>query len=380
MTRNAFKINSKARLISFVIGLLLTLFVPVHAENAWIPPSAELPIFYVTDRKPEFVEGKKKFGKMRRDHNACHYGISNVLVSWSNDSPPIEGALWNMGWRGSNQKLGKSKAGAPPIARMKSIESITDKRLFFKKVKGLVELSDSKQLVVFVHGYNNSFESVTESAARLEYYFKCPVLVFSWPSQNELLKYTYDECNAEWSSPDFRLLLRDLEDSEIGPQNISLIGHSMGNRLLMWNLVSRADLYRNEPKHFKAIVLSSPDLDSGTFKMWSAFMRTNSDSNWVFISHKDVPLRLSRGVHGNQRAGHIDKLPKVPGVDLEWKYPDVAYGFAAIDFSKIDKGPIGHSIPYSNIQSIVDRKMPADGYQWKELQADNRRWYELVNK
>lgn len=361
-------------------AISLALFSGVAAEaSEWRPPSIEVPVYYTTNRQPELVQGQLVYGKKRKYHNICSYGIERILVSRSADAEPVAGDLWNMGWRGSNVKLGKVGADSVLLARAVSSEEIKSKREFFARLRAAAELSPGKQLVVFVHGYNNSFESSAESAARLEAYFKAPVLLFSWPSQHETLKYTSDECNVEWSWPDFRILLRDL-DEYIGADKIILVGHSMGNRLLMWSCVSRADLAGNKPAKLKALVLSSPDIDAGTLRAWSALMRTNSDSNWVFISHQDIPLRLSRGVHGYQRAGGIQKLPKAQDVDLEWKYPDVPFGFSSVDFSSIDKGPLGHSIPYENIENIARNGTPAKGFDWKEVRVDNHQWFELHQK
>ncbi len=359
--------------------ILLSASITNAQASEWIPPSVDVPVYYVTNRQPETVKDKLIYGKKRRYHNVCSYGVERTLLSHSAADQKVEGALWDMGWRGSNVRLGKTKPNTAPLAKAIESQPIASKREFFARLKAATELSPSKQLVVFVHGFNNSFESAAESAARLEASFKSPVLLFSWPSQHETLKYTSDECNVEWSWPDFRILLRDL-DEYIGAENIILVGHSMGNRLVMWSTVSRADLANNKPPKLKSLVLSSPDIDAGTLRAWSALMRTNSDSNWVFISHKDIPLRLSRGIHGQQRAGGIQKYPKAHDVDLEWKYPDIPYGFKSIDFSNVDNGPLGHSIPYPNIESISREGLPAEGFDLKEVTVGNHQWHELHRK
>ncbi|MBK7841683.1 MAG: alpha/beta fold hydrolase [Candidatus Obscuribacter sp.] len=354
---------------------ILILASPVKASE-WMSPSVDLPVFFVTNRQPENQRGKIIYGKKRRYNNLCQYGIGHAVVGRRKDDSSIVGDLWNMGWRGSNVKLKDPGYPQPVPASATSIETFPDKLEFFRKLESTIALSEGQQMVLFVHGYNNSFESSLESAARLEAEFKCPVVLFSWPSQNETLKYTSDECNVEWSWPDLRIFLRDL-DSRIGPEKVVVVAHSMGNRLAMWSLVSRFDQNNQEPRKYKSIVLSSPDIDAGTLRAWSPLIRKNAESNWILISHKDIPLRLSRGVHGHQRSGEIQKYPKASDVDMEWKYPDVPYGFTSIDFSPIDRGPLGHSIPYNDIEGLVRTSEAAKEDQLKSVISGSHEWSEL---
>ena len=54
---------------------------------------------------------------------------------------------------------------------------------------------------------------------------------FSWPSQGSLTGYTVDETNAEWAQADFVRLLTGLLEA-VAAQNIYVVGHSMGNRII----------------------------------------------------------------------------------------------------------------------------------------------------
>jgi len=354
----------------------LTFSFSAKAEE-WNAPSTDIPVFYVTNRQAEQTAGKILYGKMRRKNNPCKYGVSHAIVGRRKGDKPIVGNLWNMGWRGSNIRLKDPGAPQPLPAVASTTEVFSNKVEFFRKLESACDLSESKQVVIFIHGYNNSFESSLESAARLEVEFKCPVVMFSWPSQKETLKYTCDECNVEWSWPDFRMFLRDLDRSNISPEKVIIVAHSMGNRLAMWSLVSRFDQHKEEPTKYKSIVLSSPDIDAGTLRAWSALISKNAESNWIFISHKDVPLRLSRGVHGHQRSGEIQKYPKASDVDIQWKYPAAPYGFKSIDFSAIDRGPLGHSIPYRDIERLVRTGEPSGGNQLNTIVSGSDRWSEL---
>lgn len=354
----------------FVLAIFWTITPPDASAQSKVS-EVQIPVFYITNRHDVEVGNKQEFDQKRRYHNVCHYGIEHVAALLPGHSTAIDDNAKALGWTPSTLPLAKP-SGVDPVTKALSNESITDKELFFSKLKAAVDASPNKDLLVFVHGYNTSFEGAAETGANFAYSFQSPVLVFSWPSQHDAAKYTFDECNAEWSLPDFRILLRDL-DEQIGPQNIALVGHSMGNRLLMWSLVSRADRAENRPQQYKAIVMSSPDIDSGTFRIWSSLVRTNSPSNWVFISHKDIPLRLSGGVHGYQRAGGISG---VPGIDLFWRYPEAPYGFTSVDFTNVDS-ETGHSLSFPNISSVIRKSAPALGFTWLTKIERNGSWMEL---
>lgn len=388
---NYMKSRVKFILLLIVLGALVITAQPramsadgipsAPINKQWTPPSAVVPVYFVTDRHSENANGKRQFTPKRHFHSQCDYGVSRVALSWSAESPEIKGPLWLMGWRPSSEQIGKSKSESPPIAKSRTNELVADKNMFFTQLKAAMDLSPGKQVILFVHGYNNSFESAIETAAELEYYFQSPVVAFSWPSQHATDKYTFDECNSEWSLRDFRTLLTDL-DSRIGASNVVIVGHSMGNRLLLWGLVARADRARvtdqdASPPHYKAIVFSSPDVDSGTMRNWAWLVERNSDAKWLFVSHKDIPLRLSRGVHGNKRAGGIGKLPMVADVDLAWNEPDVLFGIQTLDFTNVDQGFMGHSVPYQQICSAVRSGQPAPGYSWENMAHGKSKWREI---
>ncbi len=345
------------------------------------PVSGDLPVFFVTNRQIEQDKTKRIFSKKRHFRSGCEYGMARVLLDWTPESPDIVGPLWHIGWRPSPKKVGETKKGMPPPAVLQTTSLISDKVRFFEEVKQAIEVSPTKQVILFVHGYNNGFDGAVETAAELEFAFRSPVIAFSWPSQHEILKYTVDECNIEWSLRDFRLLLRDL-DEKIGAENVIVVGHSMGNRLLLSSLIARADKAsasdeNAEPKHFKAIVLSSPDVDSGTMKNWSWLVQRNADAKWLFVSHKDIPLRLSRGVHGNKRLGGTGKIIFTNDVDLAWAHPEVPFGFKTLDFTDVDYSKIGHAIPYPHIAQAAMSGAPLEGFSWIPRKENKSFWSEI---
>ena len=60
---------------------------------------------------------------------------------------------------------------------------------------------DRRDVLLYVHGYNETFASATLDAARLSdgLSFHGDTLLFSWPSSNKLLDYISDREKAIWS-------------------------------------------------------------------------------------------------------------------------------------------------------------------------------------
>ena len=72
------------------------------------------------------------------------------------------------------------------------------------RVRGgsLVDLG-GKRVIIFVHGYNVTFEEAALRTAQVAYdiEFKGVPVIYSWPAQGNTLSYTVDQINAAWSRP-----------------------------------------------------------------------------------------------------------------------------------------------------------------------------------
>jgi esterase/lipase superfamily enzyme len=382
-----FPLRTMSKLLSILTILsIVSLTCQYHglAQETWVPPSVEIPVFYVTDRQSAPDINSDRYLKKRRYHSGCDYGLASVNVALSRNAETIKGKLWEMGWRPSNTKVG-DREKYPPPANLASTEKFGVKDAFFAELKKAASISSTGKAILFVHGYNSDFEGAMETAAQLSYFFQAPVISFSWPSQHEAVKYTWDECNVEWSLRDFRLLLRDL-DKSILPENLIIVSHSMGNRLVFWALTARADIAQaavsidgapGNPPQYAAVFLSSPDVDAGTMKNWSYLLSRNAERNLVMISHRDIPLRLSRGVHGDDRMGAARHSKTSPDVDVDWKIPETLYHMDTIDFTHIDKQPMGHSIPFRELARIYHQQDLGNGLKLNKRKVGKQEWYVI---
>lgn len=311
-------------------------------EAQWL----SVPVFYATSR--QFDKDHASYSGRRSPEHENHgieYGIVTTVIPVSSTGSTTINAISNLPRSNASKKDSKL---APRLEKLGRDE-------FFKRVAEASKSTKFNEACLFVHGYNNSFEGAAKSAARLENALDEPVVLFSWPSAAKTRDYTVDECNAEWSARPFQIFVQGLE-KEVGSENLMTVSHSMGNRLVNWYLQSRYDKANQEPKHLKEIVLTSPDIDRGTFKNYFYKVANNGDKVRLYISDKDLPLRLSKFVHGSPRMG-----AGLTKDENKWALPGNITPTQTVNFTEVDDSKIGHSIQYSLIGSMHRTNTPGDG-------------------
>lgn len=164
------------------------------------------------------------------------------------------------------------------------------------------------RLLVYVHGFNNSYEDALERAMKLSrlYYQGVPVVVFSWPSRNRAVSYTYDEDSTAWTQDHFDALLTELS---LVSSDITVVGHSMGNRVLLRGLLRLDGDPGARSTAVRKVVLASPDIDRHLVLRNNGMLDTilkHGSQVVIYASVSDRPLRGSRAVHGYARLGSTD--------------------------------------------------------------------------
>jgi esterase/lipase superfamily enzyme len=205
---------------------------------------------------------------------------------------------------------------------------------FYRLLRERVAQSPERELFVFVHGFNVSFEDAARRTGQICYDLKfagAPVF-FSWPAHDKfLLTYPADETNVAWSSPHLKRFLLDIV-AHSQARSINLIAHSMGNRALAAALHDIDLELRDQGRLFNQVVLAAPDIDADDFRTNIApAMQRTARRLTLYASSRDDALRASQFVHHSPRAGDAGSgLVVVPGIDT-------------IDVTAIDSSPWGHS-------------------------------------
>jgi esterase/lipase superfamily enzyme len=202
---------------------------------------------------------------------------------------------------------------------------------------------NKRQALVFVHGFNNSFEYAARRTAQLAHdlqYEGVPIF-WSWPSNGELIKYTYDETNVRWTESHLEQFLRDIAGLS-GAETIHLIAHSMGNRCLTEALKHLAT-GGGIPASVREVILAAPDIDADTFRDDIAPKIVGPERRvTLYASSRDKALALSKDLHGGWRAGESgDGIVVVPPVET-------------IDATAVDTSFEGHAYFGDSLSVLAD--------------------------
>lgn len=209
---------------------------------------------------------------------------------------------------------------------------------FFSKLHETLD-SKGKSLLVFVHGYNVSFDDAARRTAQMAYDLKFPgaPVFYSWPSYNNWYRYPDDKVNIERSVDQIKDFLQQLAiDSKA--ESINLIAHSMGN-VGLTQAIAKMGVDR---PIFNQVVLAAPDIDAQIFRNEIAPRITNKARRvTLYTSKNDLALVASRFFNASGRLGDSRQGPiAVPGIDT-------------IDATDVDTSLLGHSY-YGSNASVLD--------------------------
>jgi esterase/lipase superfamily enzyme len=220
-----------------------------------------------------------------------------------------------------------------------------EKSEFVRQLHQQISESRFKDVFIFVHGYNNTFEDAARRTAQMAYDldFDGTPMLYSWPSQGNAAAYAVDEAAVGISG---RRLADFLETvvALSGAQRIHLIAHSMGNRALIEAL--QTYLAKRAPENrqhiFGQIVFTAPDVDRDYFSDAIQSLAGAAERVTLYASDNDYALRTSQFVHGAPRAGTAgDVIVKLAGLD-------------SIDMSSVPADSLGHSYFAANSGAIYD--------------------------
>ena len=202
---------------------------------------------------------------------------------------------------------------------------------FVAGLKYSLATTSEHDVLIFVHGYNVTFEDAARRAGQLavDLKFAGQTLLYSWASAADTKKYTVDESTIDWSRDHFEAFLQ-LALGEIGAGKVHVIAHSMGNRAVI-NTLERVTSWQLPAGAAKLgqIIFAAPDIDRDRFVQLAAKFKGCAARVTLYASSRDVALLASKFVHGYPRAGEAgEALTIVEGVDT-------------IDASLVDTSLIG---------------------------------------
>jgi esterase/lipase superfamily enzyme len=176
------------------------------------------------------------------------------------------------------------------------------------EIKQRASRHEKPGVLLFIHGFNNSFVEAAARAGQLTYdlAFPGPTIIFAWPSQASALDYDKDEAQAAQSTQALAALLDELTRLQIeGP--VYVVAHSMGNRIMLGGLTQMLNSTKTQAgqrRALSAVVMAAPDVPQQTFKAsFADNLIDNGIKLTLYASGNDNAMKASQHKNGARPLG-----------------------------------------------------------------------------
>lgn len=187
-------------------------------------------------------------------------------------------------------------------------------KAFFELVDRAVAASPTRELLVYVHGANNTLARAAAQAAQFRHFTgrRVAVLAFIWPSTGSILRYLTDVGNAAASVEPFAQLLEALA-ANTSAATISVLAYSAGAKvaspalsMLGASAAGEGRAERRARLRLRSVYYAAPDYDTRSFVDQMRDYIDLVDDVTVAANLRDSALNFARIVHRASRAGRPD--------------------------------------------------------------------------
>ena len=282
--------------------------------------TAYVPMLIATTRRAVDAE-RPGFRYGTRDANELSFGFAQVSVP-----------SYRLRKQGALPRAGSGAETDPSRETVMTSLRSADSARFVRNLAEDLSRTRSRDVLVFIHGYNSSFEDGAVRAAQIvaDMGFDGSVVYFSWPSAGELTGYIRDQQTARNTGFYLLKLLREIIP-QAQPDRIHVLAHSMGSEVLSKaiSLIDRADTL----PRLAQVAFAAPDVDARIFgREILPTLREHSNSVTLYASSEDDALRASRVLNNVWRLG-------LGGDSLT-----VLDGMTTIDATRVRGDLLGHTL------------------------------------
>jgi esterase/lipase superfamily enzyme len=218
---------------------------------------------------------------------------------------------------------------------------------FAKELHAAATDAPWKEALVYIHGYNTTFEDAAKRAGQLacDLEFGGTTAFFSWPSNGSSATYPWDASSADFAADDLKRFLGILV-KEGNLKRIHIIAHSMGNRCFAKAISGGLMLGDCQLDN---CILAAADVDAADFKKdYAPKIISSSNLTTLYASSNDRALLASEGMNRYPRAGDISQPVFISGIET-------------IDATDLKTDFLGHSYYGSSPVLISDLKQIIGG-------------------
>ena len=293
------------------------------------------PLWFGTDRQPRNRNDISQGFSGKLD-DKLHYGICKVAVPKSHKIGSIGSSWW--------QRLKKLQLESDRLKLQSESLQLIEEAMFWANINQALQKREPKErsALVFIHGFNVSFEDAALRAAQIGFDLQVPGIMafYSWASKGRLTGYIKDE-NTILSSESYiaEFLLKLARQTNV--DEINIIAHSMGNRGLlraMQQILNQVE-DKSDTK-FNQIFLAAPDVDSNLFRNLAKAYNQLAQRTTLYVSAKDKALATSGIVHDRSRAGYNPPITVVEGIDT-------------VEVSDVDLTWLGHGY-FADLRTFLE--------------------------
>ncbi|MGI9409059.1 MAG: alpha/beta hydrolase [Hyphomicrobiaceae bacterium] len=277
-----------------------------------------VPVFYGTDRVRE--QGPKRISYTAERGERLDIGRALVTVPKVHEVPNIE-RPWVYKVPFFNIEIYREKEDPSKHFTLRELKQLTEDE-FISLVRTRLAASSvyKGHALLFVHGFNTTFDYAIYRAAQLSYDLKFDggSFVYSWPSRGEVSAtgYTWDATSSE-NAEDYLDKFLTLIAKKSGATSITVIAHSMGNKLLL-PVLEKLKLRGDSDVKISQVILAAPDVDRDIFTKLAKKIQGISSGITLYAAANDRALDLSGQFWGGgPRAGDVPQGGPVvvPGID-----------------------------------------------------------------
>ena len=280
--------------------------------------STEVPLFYVTDRKPERDEnGNLEYGYGRSPSLAFGTTVVDLGddISWEElveasrtqqrlKEVPLKRRELTEIIRGPNSPVPYTEVDGKVVKNPEYLaKQLVVQETFRKEIVRHLDRTSRKEVFIYVHGFHNDFNDAAFAMAELWHFMGrigIPI-IYTWPAGHPgLFGYTYDRESSEFTVFHFREMVRFLATfPEV--ERINIIAHSRGTGVALAALreltiaaLARGELPRKKYK-IHNFVLAAPDLDAQVAqqRMVGDHLALSADRFTIYTSTADKAIGWS---------------------------------------------------------------------------------------
>lgn len=299
--------------------------------------------------------------------------LHSLFIATTRQKSP-QTSIYFSGDRAQEMSFARVTASVPPVHKVGNIElpkgkvpdperefALVDPVLFASDKVFVAQMNqalmalprDQRNILVFIHGYNNSLNSALMRTAQFveDSGFQGVTVLFSWASKHKVLDYVYDMNSALLARDDLIRLFGLLQETRA--DRFDVLAHSMGNFLLVETIRQiKIEGRFNRTGRLGTVVMAAPDIDVDLFASTLSHLDADERRFYVLISKEDNALRYARLI-----AGGVDRVGDADARVIS------DLGVIAIDLTQVHDPSKLHHDKFANspeVVQLIGNRMRAD--------------------